>query len=103
MDAKVRKPKHHKIAFEASLDFSGSLGKTGKRGDQSINYLIAIYVTLATILSAVIAVLDLRVIFKVGLILIVAAALYMVIFFSSRARNYLIGVINKIQNFREKW
>lgn len=101
MSIKKQEPKRYHLNFSASLTPTGSLNKSAKRGDISTGYLIWAYALFLTILFSIIAVLNLNIILKVVLIILVVILLFRFIFFHSRIRNYLIGVIKKIQDFKE--
>ena len=88
--------------LSSTLSTSGSLSTSTKRGHISTGYFIWSYALLMAIVFAIITVLNLNVIIKVVLVLLATTLLYRLIFFNSRVRNYLIGLVRKIEDFEEK-
>jgi|SRR5579871_6032491 len=102
MSSKKPEPRHYKMNLSGILSTLGSLSTNTKRGHISIGYFIWAYALSMAIIFAIITVINLDAIVKVLLIIVTAVLLFRLVFFNSRIRNYLIGTINKIQDFKEK-
>lgn len=73
-----------------------------KRGDKSWNYFQIAYGFLLAISLSIIAVLDIKSIYKVILILVLAVFLFWLCFYNDWFRNKIVGIFTKSQEKVER-